>query len=210
MRLTLTVKHMLLATWEVPPERVARSLPAGLEPALVAGGSALVSIAAFRNEGVRLSGRRVPGFSQLNVRTYVTRAGEPAVFFLLLRVTPAGLGGVLAGVPYRPARIRAREGIAEAPGVGVSIRYSRGGEPPSVPAFQTGPLGTHDVGYFVAAGLRRLVAHHDPFAWESAELRAIPRLDALLALGFDGREPDSLLYASSTALTVELPPEKLA
>jgi hypothetical protein len=208
--LTLTVRHMLLATWEVDPERVQRSLPAGLEPALAAGGRALVSIAAFRNAGVRLSRRRVPGYSQLNVRSYVTRAGEPAIFLLSLRVTLPGLGGVLFGAPSRPARIRVREGAAEAPGLGVSFGYRRLGEPPRAPALPGGPLGSHDVGYFFAAGLRRLVARHDPFAWEAAELTASPRLDPLLGLGFDVREPDSLLYAASTAFSVELPPERVA
>ena len=210
MLLAFTVRHLVLASWEVSPGQVARNLPRGLEPALVDGRSALVSIVGFRNEDVRLGGRRVPSFSQLNVRTYVTREGEPAVFFLSLRVTPPGLGGVLFGAPFRPARVRVREGTVRAPGLGISLQYRVSGGSPAVPGFETGPLGTHDVGYFEAAGLRRLVAEHEPFAWQGAELVSPPRLDPVLALGFDAREPDSLLYAASTGFRAELPPRKMA
>jgi hypothetical protein len=41
------------------------------------------------------------------------------------------------------------------------------------------------------------------------ELTTSPRLDPLLALGFDVRAPDSLLYAEQTGFRVKLPPEKV-
>jgi hypothetical protein len=92
----------------------------------------------------------------------------------------------------------------------VSLRYRRSGPTGVVPAFRTGPLGSHDVGYFLAAGLRRLAAEHDPFAWEAAELLAPARLDPVLALGFDAGEPASVLYAASNRFRAQLPPEKVA
>jgi hypothetical protein len=210
MKLTFAVRDLLLVTWRVAPESVERSLAPGLEPALTAEGDGLVSAAAFRNTDVRLNGRRGPSFSQLNVRTYVTRRGEPGVFFLSLRVTPAGMGGALFGAPYRPARIRVREGHVRAPGLGVSIRYHLVGDEPDVPELEAGPLGTHDVGYFVAAGLRRLVARHEPFRWRGVELASAPRFDPLIALGFDVGTPDWTLYAAETRFAVQLPPEKVA
>jgi hypothetical protein len=210
MRLTFAVRHFLLATWRVAPEAVARSLPPGLEPALTAEGNGLVSLAAFRNADVRVSGRRAPSFSQLNVRTYVTRGGEPAVLFLSLRVTPAGMGGALLGAPYRPARIRVGEGDVSAPGLGVSVRYRLTGDEPEVPELETGPVGTHDVGFYVAAGLRRLVASHEPFRWQAAELAAASRFDPVVALGFDVAAPDWTLYAADTRFEALLPPEKVA
>jgi hypothetical protein len=208
MVLTFTARDLLLASWWVSPERVARGLPRALEPAL-ADGRALVSIATLRCEDVRLGSRRAPSFSQLSVRTYVVRDGEPGVFFLSLRVTPPGLGGVLFGAPFRPASIRVREGLAEARGLGVSFAYRAGGLP-SVPFVDEVALGSHQTGYVVSAGLRRLAAGHEPFAWEAAELTAEPRLDPVLALGFDVKEPDSLLYARSTCFRADLPLARVA
>src|SRR6185312_7162674 len=66
-------------------------------------------------------------FSQLNVRTYVTWKGEPAVLFLASRVTLAGLPGLLFGAPYRSARLRVKPGQIRAPGLGVELRYRQGG-----------------------------------------------------------------------------------
>lgn len=210
MHATFTVRHLLLVSWPVPAGSVALSLPRGLEPALTTDGDGLVSLAAFRNEDVHVGGRGWPAFSQVHVRTYVTRAGEPGVLFLSLRVTPAGLGAALLGAPFRPARIRVREGSIEAPGLGLSFRYIHGTGAPDVPGLGTGPLGMHEVGYFRAAGLRRLAAEHDPFRWEAAELVGPSRFDPVLALGFEVGEPSSLLYAAATAFQVELPPRKVA
>jgi uncharacterized protein YqjF (DUF2071 family) len=208
--LTFTARHLLLATWQVSPDGLDRDLPPGVTAALTAGGKALVSLAAFRNEGVRLDGRPAPSFRQLNVRTYVRRSGETGVLFLSLRVTLAGMGGALFGAPVRPARIRVGETSAEARGLGVSLRYRLTGNEADVPAPADVPLGTHEVGYFTAAGLRRVIARHDPMAWQEAELVQPARADHVLALGFDVGEPDSLLYAASTPFRVEWPPEKVA
>lgn len=207
MLLELSVRHLLLATWEVDPEQVARNLPAGLEPAL-AGDRALVSLAALRNAGGRLGRLPVPPFSQLNVRTYVAHGDDRGVFFLQLRAGLAGMGGALFGAPVRPARITVHEGSATAPGLGVSFRYRRAGRPDQLPSLDP-PLGAHEVGYFEAAGLRRLVAVHRPCDWERAELVAPPRFDPLPALGFDVGQPRFTLYAERTDFRAELPPSKV-
>jgi hypothetical protein len=206
---TFIARDLLLASWLLPVETVDRTIPRGLEPAAVDGKHGLVSIVAFRNSGVRVNGHRVPGYSQLNVRTYVTREGEPAVYFLSMRVTPLGLGGIFVGAPFRSASIGVREGEVAAKGLGVSLRYRPSAEPLEVPVLGGVQLGGHEIGYFMAAGLRRVVAEHEPFRWVPVELTASPRLDPLLALGFDVRSPDSLLYAEETAFRVRLPPEKV-
>ncbi len=208
MLLTFTARDLVLASWSVPVATVDRMLPKGLEPAIVDGENALVSIAAFRNSRVRTNGHRTPGYSQLNVRTYVTREGEPAVYFLSMRVTALGLGGIFFGAPFRSASINVREGAVTAKGLGVSLRYRPRAEPLEVPVLDTVQLGGHDVGYFLSAGLRRIVAEHEPFRWVPVELAGSPRLDPLLAFGFDVGAPVSLLYAKETGFKVKLPPEK--
>jgi hypothetical protein len=118
------------------------------------------------------------------------------------------MGGAAFGAPYRPARIRVREGSVSARGLGVSLGYRRTGEP-AEPGFRTGPDATHELGYFEAAGTRRLHAEHDPISWERAELAGELRVDPVLALGFDLGEPVSAVYADGIAARFGLPPEKV-
>lgn len=209
MDTAFTARDLVLASWTVPLDAVDRTIPRGLEPVAVGENRALVSIAAFRNADARLNGHRVPGFSQLNVRTYVTREGEPAVYFLSMRVTTLGLGGIFLGAPFRSASISIRDNALTAKGVGVVLRYRPSDEPFDVPLVGDVPLGGHGVGYFMAAGLRRIVTEHEPFRWVPMELTAAPRIDPLLALGFDVRMPDSLLYSEATGFRLTLPPEKV-
>ena len=210
MLLESTIRDLLLATWIVPGGAVARKLPAGIEPELTGAGEALLSLVGARAVACRARGKPVPGFSQLTLRTYVIAVGEPSVFFLSLRTTLPGLAGSLYGFPVRPARIRVEDGLVRARGLGVSLRYARTGAPADVPRLPSGPLGHHDVATFFAAGLRRLQTRHDEFRWEAAELLEPPRLDALVALGFDVGEPSSLLYAAATGFDVELPAQNVA
>jgi uncharacterized protein YqjF (DUF2071 family) len=210
VRFETTVRDLLLATWNVPAERIERALPDGVEPALTDEGRALVSLVGLRNTAVRAAGHRVPSFSQLNVRTYVTGRGESAVFLLSVRVTPPGLGGIAFGLPVRPLRIAVRAGSVVAKGAGARIRYRVIGEARSVPAAGGTPLGTHGTALFVSAGLRRLVAHeHEGCAWHEAELLEPALVEPVVALGFDVGEPDSLLYASETRFAFDLPPERV-
>jgi uncharacterized protein YqjF (DUF2071 family) len=210
MELTLAVENLLVASWEVEPELVRRSLPSSLEPALTEPGQALVSLAAFTNRDVRLGARRCPSFAQVNVRTYVQRDGASGLFLYSLRTTPGGLGGALFGVPLRPARINVRPDAVEAPGLGVRLRHRRLREAAPVPRVGAEPLGTTQTIFLLSAGLRRIRCEHEPFVWEAVELGPQPRFDPLLALGFDVGEPASTLYAERTRFRLELPAEKVA
>jgi uncharacterized protein YqjF (DUF2071 family) len=200
--LSLQVRDLLLASWEAEPERIASALPPGLAPAPV-DGRHLVTIAALRYTGGRLGRIPVAPFSQLNVRAYVEHEEEPAVVFLLSRVTLPGMAAALLGAPYRPARLRVARGKAEAPGLGVSIAYeARGAHDPS-------PLTEHVLGLYEAAGLRAFRIRRGPAVWQRAETIAPARADPLVALGFDVSAPPSLLYAESAAFEAELPPRRI-
>jgi hypothetical protein len=193
------VRDLVLASWETDAERVARVLPAGLEPATV-DGRHLVTIAALRWNGGRLGLLPVPHFSQVNVRVYARHRRETAVVFLALRVTPLGMGGALLGFPVRPLRARVREGSVEAKAFGVELRYERRGPaPPS-------ELGSHEMGLFEAAGLRELRIRRGEASWERAEPVGPVRADPLRALGFEVATPPELLYAPHASFEAELPP----
>jgi uncharacterized protein YqjF (DUF2071 family) len=208
--LTTTVRNLLLATWAVPPAHLRHSLPAGVEPDLDDDGSALVSLAAARAGAVRVDGFPVPGFGHLAVRTYVRLDGKPSLFLLALRVTTAGLPGAFYGIPVRPARIRVRTGAVVAPGLGAELRYRVGAAVQHLPTAGGVPLGSHVDAGFLSAGVRSFHASHAAPAWQEAALVAPPRLEPLIALGFDAREPDSLLYAESVQFGLTLPTEKVA
>jgi hypothetical protein len=203
VRLTLDVRDLLVASWPVDRAAVARVLPAGLEPVEVEGRH-LVSLAALCYAGGRLGRLPVPAFSQLNVRAYVAWENEPAVFFLATRVTPLGMGGAFLGAPYRPARLRFRRGFAEAPGLGVSLRYAVEG--PATP----GPLGGHELGLFEAAGLRLVRIQRGEAGWQRAALTTEARAEPLAALGFELRGEPSLFYAERTEFALELPARKIS
>jgi Uncharacterized conserved protein (COG2071) len=196
------VRDLVLASWETDAERVARTLPAGLEPATV-DGRHLVTIAALRWAGGRLGVLPVPHFSQVNIRVYARYRGEPAVVFLALRVTPLGMGGALFGFPVRPVRARVREGLAEAKGLGLALRYERRG--PAGP----GELGSHELGLFEAAGLRELRVRRGEASWERAEPVGPVRADPLLVLGFSVDDTPEVLYSARASFEVELPPQRV-
>ena len=202
MLLRHRVRDLVLASWETDAEQVARTLPPGLEPAPV-DGRHLVTIAALRWDGGRLGRLPLPHFSQLNVRVYVRHEGEAAVFFLVMRVTPAGMGGALFGIPVRPARLRVRRGVVDAPGLGVNLAYE-----PRVPAAPS-ELTSHELGLFEAAGLRAFRVRRGATTWERAEAVGPIRAEPLLALGFTVEGPPSILYAAQTSFETELPPKRL-
>ncbi len=202
MRLSLAVRRLLVATWEVDAKSAAHALPVGVEPARV-DGKHLVSLFVLRVQRSRVRRLPVPGFSQLNVGTYVRFRGEPAVFFLLGRVTPGGLGAVALGLPYAPARLGFEEGAVDAPGIGVSIRYDE--DQPAEP----GPVERAELGLVEMGTLRAFRIRHADVSWARARLVDEPRLDVLLALGFDLEAPISLLYAREALFEVELPARKV-
>jgi hypothetical protein len=201
--LSLAVRDLLIASWETNEKAVARVLPSGFEPAEV-DGQHLVSIVTYRVENGRLGRLPVPRFSQLNVRVYTRLESEPAVFFISARVTPFGMGGAFFGAPYRPARLRFRRGRADAPGLGMSIRYLTAG--PGYPQ----ALGGHELGIFEAAGLRTFRIQRGEALWEDAVPTEPARAELLLALGFDVRDDPALLYAERASFEAQLPPQKLA
>ncbi|HEU4450377.1 MAG TPA: DUF2071 domain-containing protein [Gaiellaceae bacterium] len=203
MLLRHTVRDLVLASWETDPERVAAVVPPGLEPALV-DGRHLVTVAALRWRRGRLGVLPLVPFSQLNVRVYVEREGETAVFFLAMRVTPPGLGGALFGFPVRPARLRVRPDRVEAGGLGVSLRFEPRG--PAAPS----ELGHHRLGLFEAAGVRAFRIGRGEAAWRRAEPAGEPRADPLLALGFELAGPPEIRYAAVASFEAELPPRRVA
>jgi Uncharacterized conserved protein (COG2071) len=202
MLLRNRVRDLVLASWETDAEQVARTLPAGLEPATV-DGRHLVTIAGLRWEGGRLGRVPIPHFSQLNVRVYARYRESTAVVFLALRVTAAGMAGALLGFPVRFSRARVREGLVEATGFGVELRYERHG------AAGPSELGSHEVGLFEAAGLRELRVRRGEASWERAEAVGHVRADPLLALGFAAEGPPELRYAPHASFEAELPPRRV-
>lgn len=196
------MRDLVVASWETDRETVERVLPAGLEPAEV-DGRFVVSVAAFRVEGGRLGSFPLVPYSQLNVRVYVTREADPAVFFLASRVTAAGLPGVLLGAPVRYARVAVRAGSVRAAGLGISLRY-RVGEPT-----EAGLLGRHELGIVEANGLRVVRIGRGETSWCGASLIEPARAEFLVSLGFAlGAEPE-LLFAGRSCFEARLPPEKL-
>lgn len=79
--------NLLFAHWRYDPGIVQSLLPEGLEVD-THDGTAWVGLVPFRMRGIRLHGLpEVPGtneFLEMNVRTYVTRHGEPGVWFMSL------------------------------------------------------------------------------------------------------------------------------
>ena len=202
MRLRLEIRDLLLASWETDQESVGRALPPQLEPADVEG-RFLVTAVCLRARGGRLGRLPIPPFSQLNVRTYCTLEGEPAVFFVRAHVTPLGMGGALLGAPYRPSLLRFRKGVVSAPGLGFSLRYELAGET------KPGLLGRHELGIFEAAGLRAFRVQRGPASWRVAEPVGEVVCDVLLALGFDVHGEPELLYAPETSFETEVPARRL-
>lgn len=202
MRLCLEIRDLLLVSWETDRESVRRSLPPELEPADVEG-RFLVTAVCLRAGGGRLGRLPVLPFSQLNVRTYCTWEGEPAVFFVRAHVTLLGMFGALVGAPYRPSVLHLREGFASAPGLGFSLRYELRGEA------EPGLLGRHELGIFEAAGLRAFRIQRGPASWRAAEPAGEVVSEVLMALGFDVHGAPELLYAPETSFETDVPARRL-
>jgi uncharacterized protein YqjF (DUF2071 family) len=146
-----TWRDLLFAHWSLPPEEVARILPAALAPDTFEG-RAWVGVTPFELTGLRPRGGlpvpRLSAFPELNVRTYVSLGGKPGIFFLSLDAASrlAVLGARRAyRLPYYEARMSIGRGGGE-------IRYrcertSDDGEPaafgaeyePSGTEFQAAP-----------------------------------------------------------------------
>jgi hypothetical protein len=191
VRATLRVRDLVIASWEADLERIRAALPAQLDP-LALEGRFLVSLVGFHVTGGRLGRLPLLPFSQLNARTYVSWQDEPAVFFLASRVTAGGLPGRLLGAPYRQARLRVREGLLRAPGLGVALRFGLGGEA------DPGSLGRHELGLFEDGGLRSFRIRRGEAEWRRGEPAEPTRADFLVALGIEPRGEAELLYTART------------
>ena len=194
-------RHHFLATWEVDPDAVRPKLPAGFSPALV-DGCALVSLAALRLTRGRAGWLPLPGWRQVNIRTYVNdRHGEPAVFIFSFRVTLPGMVELPFGVPVRSTLIELTDHSVLARGLGIAFAFTPSDAPVEQPPLEP-PLGAHEVAYWRAAGLRRVVARHDPIVWQRAKLAEPARFDPVLALGFDVQTPRACVYADGIEFRV--------
>ena len=107
-------RHLLFANWPIDPDLVAAHIPESLTVDTY-DGEAWLSVVPFTNVDVRPKGLpRSAGFDlpELNLRTYVTREGEPGVYFFSLDAQ--GVLGVLGArlfhhLPYYYARMSLRE-----------------------------------------------------------------------------------------------------
>ena len=112
-------RDLLFTHWRVPESRLRPFLPPGLVLDL-RDGSAWVSAVAFRLERVRP--RYFPAFGpvsnflELNLRTYVSWRGEPAIFFLSIHANSriaVTLARLCTPLPYRHARIAYAESAGD-------------------------------------------------------------------------------------------------
>jgi uncharacterized protein len=110
-------RHLGFLHWAVPGEALAHLLPPGLDVDTF-GGTAYVGIVPFTIPLTRTAFwpglPLAPAFHEINLRTYVHRAGrDPGVWFFSLdaasRLAVAG-ARVAYGLPYFHARIRMGEG----------------------------------------------------------------------------------------------------
>jgi uncharacterized protein YqjF (DUF2071 family) len=205
--LEVDVRDLVFASWEVAPDEIAERLPDGLAPEL-ADGRALLTLSIARTVGGRLGRIPVPRFAKLTLHTYVIGEAGPGLCFLDARVSRSTFGRRFVGIPFRSTRIRARRGLADAPVLRVSMRYEHDGaaEPPEL---ESGRVGSHNVAYFEHAGLFRVVASHDPIAWQRATLVDQPSFGTVTELGFDVGAPSSVLYAERVSFRAELPPVRV-
>jgi hypothetical protein len=197
VRATLRVRDLVIASWEADVERIREALPAQLEPRAL-DGRFLVSLVGFHVTGGRLGRLPLLPFTQLNARTYVSWRDEVAVFFLASRVTAGGLPGRLLGAPYRQARLRVREGVLRAPGLGVSLRFGLGEE------IDPGSLGRHELGLVENDGLRSFRIRRGAAAWRRGELSEPARADFLVALGLEPRGDPKLVSTARTVFDASL------
>ena len=180
--------------WPVAPTRLRSLVPSVLEIDEF-DGSAWIAITPFRMSGVALRGwPEVPGtssFPELNVRTYVTRADRPGVWFFSLDAgsrLAVYVARTLYHLPYVHAKMSTREDGGE-----VEYRSDRGSGAgfhaiyqPTAPVFHAGP-GTLEhwlteryclYAHSGSGDLYRAEIHHEPWPLQPATVR-ISRNDML-------------------------------
>jgi uncharacterized protein YqjF (DUF2071 family) len=137
---------LLFAHWPVPAEQIRAHVPPELELDLFEG-EAWVSVTPFEVRGTRVRGVLPPPllsrFPELNVRTYVTVADRPGIWFFSLDAGSAlavAAARTLYRLPYFRARMRidgGDDGFRY-----LSARDDRRGAPAALRAWYR-PLGNH-------------------------------------------------------------------
>jgi uncharacterized protein len=205
-------RNLLFASWPMEPRVVADRLPEGLIVD-VHEHQAWISVVAFQNVGIRPRGVPKPlgvTLPEVNVRTYVTHAKGPGIFFFSLDA-PGPLsvtGGRLAfQLPYFLARARFKEEAGRfriesermhpgAPSAVLAATYRPGGPergttPGSLDRFlldryrlyTRGPLG----------GLHRVEVEHEPWTYTDVE-GTISANTMLEAAGFETPQAPPVLH----------------
>jgi uncharacterized protein len=123
---------LLFAHWRVDSAQLSRVLPPGLEPDMI-DGSAWIGATPFEVRALRfwltLPAPLVSAFPELNVRTYVTVAGKPGIYFLSLDAD-SRLAVAAARRAYRFPYFRAQMSVRRRAG---AIHYSSERDPSSGP-----------------------------------------------------------------------------
>src|SRR3954452_1262909 len=111
-----TWENLLFAHWPVGADQIRDLVPRALDLDLF-DGSAWLSVTPFQVRGTRPRGALPPpvlsSFPELNVRTYVTLAGRPGIWFFSLDAGSAAAvvaARLLYRLPYFHARMRAAPG----------------------------------------------------------------------------------------------------
>jgi uncharacterized protein YqjF (DUF2071 family) len=183
-----TWADLLFVHWPVDAAQLRPHVPAGLELDL-RDGQAWLGVTPFRLEGLRLRGTvplpYVSRFLEINVRTYVTRAGRPGIWFFSLDATSQGAVEVARRVyrlPYHHMRAS-----YEARGLSLRWRSSRtdaarpyvfeascravDGPAPAAPGSLEAFLTERYCLYAAAAGeVYRAEIHHPPWPLQTAAL----------------------------------------
>ena len=109
------------------------------------------------------------------------------------------MGGAFLGFPVRPARLRVRRGLVDAPGLGVRIAYEPGepAETSELTPTRSGSSRRRACAPFASGAARRSGCGRTA----TGPVRAEP----LAALGFPVESPPSLLYGERASFEAELP-----
>ena len=202
---SMTWDHLLFASWPVPAETVAETLPPGLTVDTY-DDRAWLSVVPFVNADVRLRGiPRVAGFDlpEVNLRTYVRHDGDPGVYFYSLDAE--GLVGVFGArvahfLPYYAASMDLEvtdRGVAFAskrrhPGASPAqfeATYEPIGKPKPAPEGSLAEFLTERYRYYTTGpgGLRYANVYHDRWPLRDAVVR-IEENTLPAAAGFDDLE----------------------
>ncbi len=214
-------EKLLFAHWALPPEELRARVPRDL-PLDTYGGRCWVAVTPFYLSGLHARGAPLPRFSfpELNVRTYVTLAGKPGVYFFSLdagSVTAVFGARSVYALPYFYARMRVQ---ADGENIRYCCRRSHlgtvaefegsywpvGAETYSVPGSLEHFLTERYCLYAVEAGrVYRAEIHHLPWPLQKAGAEVV-RNTMAAAAGIElPLEPPLLHFASALDVLVWAP-----